>query len=124
MVHLIHSGQNGGTRHEIDGLGTHELTKETTMKFTVLARITGTALLTVLAIPVQIRGQEEQEHKREHHPHFELPISAHWVGTTASVLESAIGGLAGGAATATQNGNPNQGIPRRLKQPSFGIVAA
>jgi hypothetical protein len=42
------------------------------MKSTVLARITGTALLAVLALPAQIIAQEEHEHKREHFPHYRV----------------------------------------------------
>jgi probable HAF family extracellular repeat protein len=42
------------------------------MQLTTLKRITGFALFAALAMPAQMMAQQEQEHKREHLPHYRV----------------------------------------------------
>jgi probable HAF family extracellular repeat protein len=42
------------------------------MKVTTLKRITGLALFVALAMPAQMMARQEQEHKREHVPHYRV----------------------------------------------------
>jgi probable HAF family extracellular repeat protein len=75
------------------------------MKSTVLTRITGTALFAVLAISALVRGQEEQEHKREHFPRYRVKdLGTLKGGTFSQGLGMNNRGHVGGAA-AVSNGN-------------------
>jgi probable HAF family extracellular repeat protein len=75
------------------------------MKSTVLIRITGTALLAVLAMPAEIMAQEEQEHKRERLPHYTVTDLGTLGGTYSYAFGmNNAGKVAGGAATASQVG--------------------
>src|SRR5437868_5639450 len=78
--------------------------KETKMKLTI-TRITGTALLALLALPAQIMAQGEQQQKPEHFPRYRVTDLGTLGGTYSYAygLNNA-GQVAGGAATASQVG--------------------
>jgi probable HAF family extracellular repeat protein len=73
------------------------------MKLTILSRITGTAVLAVLAMPTQIMAQGEQAHKREHFAHYRVTDLGTLGGTYSFAfgLNNA-GEVAGGSATPNQ----------------------
>ena len=78
------------------------------MKLTIFPRITGAALLAVLATPAQNIAQGEQEHKREHFPHYRVKD----LGTLGGTFSQAFGinsrGHVGGGC------EPAQREPTRL----------
>jgi probable HAF family extracellular repeat protein len=73
------------------------------MKLTILSRITGTAVLALLAMPTQIMAQGEQAHKREHFAHYRVTDLGTLGGTYSFAfgLNNA-GEVAGGSATPNQ----------------------
>ena len=75
------------------------------MRSAIWKRITATALFTVLAIPAQVKAQEEQEHKRERVPHYRVTDLGTLGGTYSYAFGmNNAGEVAGGAATANQVG--------------------
>jgi probable HAF family extracellular repeat protein len=83
--------------------------KETKMKLTILTRITGTALLVVLALPAQIMAQDQQAHKREHFAHYRVTDLGTLGGTYSYAfgLNNA-GEVAGGSASPNQTDGISQ----------------
>jgi probable HAF family extracellular repeat protein len=79
------------------------------MKSKILTRITGTALFAVLAMPAHVMGQQKQEHKREHLPHYRVTDLSTLGGTYSYAfgLNNA-GQVAGGSATPNQTGGAYQ----------------
>jgi probable HAF family extracellular repeat protein len=66
------------------------------MKSTILMRHTVTALFAVLAIPAQIIAQDQQDHKREHLPHYRVKDLGTLGGTSSYATHITNNGLISG----------------------------
>jgi probable HAF family extracellular repeat protein len=85
------------------------VTKGKKMKLTIFARITGTTLLAVLALPAQIMAQGEQAHKREHFAHYRVTDLGTLGGTYSYAFGlNKAGEVAGGSASPNQTNGISQ----------------
>jgi probable HAF family extracellular repeat protein len=79
------------------------------MKSKILTRITGTALFAVLAMPAHVMGQQKQEHKREHLPHYRVTDLSTLGGTYSYAFGlNDAGQVAGGVCDPNQTGGAYQ----------------